>query len=197
MDRLLVLSSYRVALRWIDLPIEEIRRALMDLDGESTAELLRAHRDRLERQGSLVAAQIADVDYYLREGLRMNTATQARPVQLKIAVADVDEAIAFYQQVFGFNYDVTRRTEEANYSSFVFGKYGENDFFPLHLLDESAVDRPGPTTFGLLVEDLDKTHARALECGAVEVSEPHDAQGMPRSSASKDPNGNWVWIYQG
>ena len=185
------------ALRWIDLPVEEIRIALADSTGETISELLRRHRERLERKQTLVAAQIADTDYYHEKGLSMTPATGTRPVQLKIAVADVDEAIAFYQQAFGFHYDVTRRTDEGDYSSFMFSKYGERDFFLIHLLDETAVDRPGPTTFGLLVDDLDATHARALTAGATEIVKPHEAQGMPRNSAVKDPSGNWIWIYQG
>jgi predicted enzyme related to lactoylglutathione lyase len=57
-------------------------------------------------------------------------------------------------------------------------------------------DRPGPSTFGLLVEDLNKSHARALAAGATEMTPPHDAQGMPRCSAVRDPSGNWIWLYQ-
>ena len=185
------------ALRWIDLPVEDIRTALADGSGDSTVELLRQQRGRLERKASRVAAQVADIDYYLTKGLSMTPATGTRPVQLKIGVDDVDEAIAFYQQAFGFHYDVTRRTDDGDYSSFMFSKYGEGDFFLIHLLDETAVDRPGPTTFGLLVDDLDATHEKALSAGATEVIEPHDAQGMPRNSAVKDSSGNWIWIYQG
>jgi predicted enzyme related to lactoylglutathione lyase len=144
-----------------------------------------------------VAGQIVDIDYYLEEGLSMTPATGTRPVQLKIAVDDIDEAISFYQQAFGFHYDVTRRTDEGDYSSFMFSKYGDGDFFLIHLLDETAVDRPGSTTFGLLVDDLDATHEKALAAGATEVIEPQDSQGMPRNSAVKDPSGNWIWIYQG
>jgi predicted enzyme related to lactoylglutathione lyase len=118
-------------------------------------------------------------------------------VQLKISVDDIDEAIAFYQRAFGFHYDVTRRTDEGDYSSFMFSKYGEGDFFLIHLLDETAVDRPGPTTFGLLVDDLDASHEKALAAGATQVIKPQDSQGMPRNSAVKDPSGNWIWIYQG
>ena len=118
-------------------------------------------------------------------------------MQLKIAVDDVDEAVAFYQQAFGFHYDITRRTDEGDYSSFMFGKYGEREFFLIHLLDDSAVDRPGPTTFGLVVDDLDTTHQHALAAGAVEIIKPQEAQGMPRNSAVKDRSGNWIWIYQG
>jgi predicted enzyme related to lactoylglutathione lyase len=59
------------------------------------------------------------------------------------------------------------------------------------------VDRPGHTTFGLLVEDLDDAHKRAVAAGGTEVTKPHDAQGMQRNSAVKDPSGNWIWLYQG
>jgi DNA-binding transcriptional MerR regulator len=185
------------ALRWIDLPVEEIRAALDDASGNAIDEILRRHRRRLERRQSLVDGQIADTDYYLEKGLSMAPASATRPVQLKIAVDDIDEAIAFYQQAFGFHYDITRRTDEGDYSSFMFSKYGEDDFFLIHLLDESAVDRPGPTTFGLLVDDLDAAHEKALAAGATEVVKPQALQGMPRNSAVKDPSGNWVWIYQG
>ena len=171
--------------RRIDLPVEDIRTALADSTGETMREFLPQHRGRLERKQGLMAAQIADIDYYQQKGLSMTPATRARPVQLKIAVADVDEAITFYQQAFGFHYDITRSTDEGDYSSFMFSKYGERDFFLIHLLDETAVDRPGPTTFGFLVDDLDATHARALTAGATEVINPHEAQGMPRNSAVK------------
>lgn len=185
------------ALRWVDLPVEDIRAALADETGRTTTEMLRRQRGRLERRQSLAAAQITDVDYYLEKGLSMTPATSSRPVQLKIAVEDVDEAITFYQQAFGFHYDITRRTDEGDYSSFMFSKYGERDFFLIHLLDDSALDRPGPTTFGLLVDDLDAAHERALSAGATEVIGPEEPQGMPRTSAVKDPSGNWIWIYQG
>jgi MerR family regulatory protein len=58
------------------------------------------------------------------------------------------------------------------------------------------MDLPGPSTFGLLVEDLDARHARALTAGAAEAVAPHDAEGMPRCSAVRDPSGNWIWLYQ-
>jgi DNA-binding transcriptional MerR regulator len=186
------------ALRWIDLPIEEIREALVDPTGDTARRILQNHHQRLDRQQRLLAARIADVDHYIEKGITMSPVTGARPVQLKIAVDDADAAIAFYQQAFGFHYDVTRRTEDAEYSSFVFGKYGENDFFLLHLLaDPAQADRPGPSTFGLLVEDLDEAHARALSGGATEMVAAHNPEGMPRCSAVRDPSGNWIWLYQG
>jgi predicted enzyme related to lactoylglutathione lyase len=105
---------------------------------------------------------------------------------------------AFYQDAFGMRYDVIRRTEDEDYSSFMFGEYGQDGFFLLVLVDDAdRLDRPGPSTFGLLVDDLATTHARALAAGGTELVAPRDAQGLPRNSAVKDPSGNWIWLYQG
>ena len=106
--------------------------------------------------------------------------------------------MAFYQQAFGVRHEVIRRTRDRDFSSIVFGSYGENDFFLLTLVGcADQTDRPpGPSTFGFLVEDLDATHAAALSAGASELSAPHEAEGMPRCSAVKDPSGNWIWLYQ-
>ena len=172
------------ALRWIDLPIEQLRVVLADPSAEP-AEVLRSHRRHLQRQQSRLAARIQDVDRYLEKGITMSPVTGSRPVQLKIPVDDTDAAIAFYQQAFGFHYDVTRRTENEEYSSFVFGKYGENDFFLLHLLaDPAQADRLGPTTFGLLVEDLAESHARALAAGATESRHRTTPRGCPAAPRS-------------
>ena len=93
---------------------------------------------------------------------------------------------------------MTRRAEDADHSSFIFGEYGQEGFFLVHLNADSVdTDRPGPTTFGLLVDDLDARHSRALAAGATEAVPPRDRPGMPRSSAVKDPSGNWIWLYQG
>jgi predicted enzyme related to lactoylglutathione lyase len=124
--------------------------------------------------------------------------TGARPVQIKLAVDDLPTSVAFYRDAFGLRYDVTRRTDDEDHSSFVFGEYGTDGFFLLHLKDDPTdSDRPGPTTFGLLVDDLDACHARAVAAGGTEVVPPRAPQGMPRGSAVRDPSGNWVWLYQG
>ncbi|HEX7165853.1 MAG TPA: MerR family transcriptional regulator [Acidimicrobiales bacterium] len=185
------------ALRWVDLPVEEVCAAVSDESGAVAADLLRSHRRRLERQERELADRLATVDYYLEKGIPMAPVTGARPVQLKLAVDDVDAGLTFYQEAFGFHYDVTRRTGDAEYSSFVFSQYGEADFFLLHLVCPEEGDRPGATTFGLLVEDLTEAHQRAIAAGATEVMAPRDLEGMPRTSAVKDPSGNWIWLYQG
>jgi len=120
-----------------------------------------------------------------------------RPVQIKVAVNDVDASVEFYVKAFGFRYDVARRTEQTDYSAFVFGTYGQEDFFLLHLIaGQDRMDLPSQSTFGLLAEDLDACHARAVEAGATEIVSPHEAEGMPRCSAVRDLSGNWIWLYQ-
>ena len=121
-----------------------------------------------------------------------------RPVQIKIAVGDRESSVAFYENAFGLNFKVARRTDHHESSAFVFGDYGADTFFLLWLLDDPArFDRPGPSNFSLLVDDVDRMHASALAAGATEVIAPHDAQGMPRSSGVKDPSGNWIGLAQG
>ncbi len=185
-------------LRWYDLPIEEIRQVLDDPTGAVARDVLASHRRRLERQRDLLTARIRDAGRFAEEGMTM-PAVQAgcRPAQIKIAVDDIDALVAFYVKAFGFRYDVVQRTEQADYSAFIFGTYGQDDFFLLHLITgQERMDLPGRSTFGLLVEDLDACHARAVDAGATEVVAPHDAEGMPRCSAIRDPSGNWVWLYQ-
>ena len=63
--------------------------------------------------------------------------------------------------------------------------------------DTADTDRPGNSTFGLLVDDLDARHAAALAAGGTEAVPPRNGEGIPRHSAIKDPSGNWVWLYQG
>lgn len=185
-------------LRWDGLPIEEIRQIIDDQAGDVAHDVLTRHRRRLERQRDLLTAQIRDADRYLQEGTTMPVLqTGCRPCQIKIAVDDIDTAVAFYAKAFGFHQEVVRRTEQADYSAFMFGTYGQDNFFLMHLITgQDRMDLPGRSTFGLLVEDLDVCHARAIEAGATEMFPPHDAEGMPRNSAIRDPSGNWIGLAQ-
>jgi DNA-binding transcriptional MerR regulator len=185
-------------LRWDSLPIEEIRQVIDDHVGTVTHDILTRHRHRLERQRDLLTAQIRDADRFVKEGITMpELPAGPRPSQIKIAVDDIDAAAAFYAKAFGFRQQVVRRTDQGDYSAFMFGTYGQEGFFLMHLIaGQDRMDLPGPSTFGLLVEDLDAYHARAIDAGAAETVTPHDAQGMPRCSAVRDPSGNWIWLYQ-
>jgi predicted enzyme related to lactoylglutathione lyase len=92
---------------------------------------------------------------------------------------------------------VVRHTDDTDYSAFRFGTYGQDGFFLVHLIaTQEHMDLPGHSTFGLLAEDIDTYHSRAIDAGATEVVAPHDAEGMPRCSAVRDPSGNWIWLYQ-
>ncbi|WP_052595982.1 MerR family transcriptional regulator [Luteipulveratus mongoliensis] len=188
------------SLRWIDLPIDRIRNVIQGPADPASQEIFARHRDQLERTRRRLDAQVRDVNQILRRGLIMSTTTTGvRPVQLKITVDDLDSSIAFYQKAFDLSYDVTRRTSDTEFSSFLFGEYGQEGFFLLHLLvkDGEDTDAPrGPSTFGLMVDDLDDSHSRALSAGGREAVPPRDPEGMPRSSAVTDPSGNWIWLYQ-
>ncbi|MBB5081801.1 VOC family protein [Nonomuraea endophytica] len=185
-------------LRWDDLPIDQIRQIIDDETGAVTREILAGHLSLLRRRRDLLTARIGDTQRFLQEGFTMpEVQTGCRPVQLKMAVDDLDAAVAFYVEAFAFRYDVARRTKEADYSAFLFGAYGQDDFFLIHLIAApDHMDRPGASTFGLPTDDIDTRHARAITAGATEAVAPHDPDGMPRCSAVRDPSGNWIWLYQ-
>lgn len=187
------------ALRWTDLPIDEIRQIMRANSDDDIRPLLARHRDRLERQRSRLDAQLKDVTRFLERGLTMPTLQSGcRPVQIMIAVQDKKASVGLYQALLGTRYDVAQRAEHADYSSFIFGEYGQGDFFLLWLLDDAGrLDLPGKSTLSFSVGDLNATHQRALAAGATEAVAPHDAEGMPRNSAVTDRDGNWIGLFEG
>lgn len=184
------------ALRWTGLSVADTRSVL---DDPATAgAVLGAHRARLERDGSRLAAGLGDAEWFAARGLPSGLPPSgARPVQVKLLVEDRDAAAAFYIDAFGFEEQVTQRTADEDFTGFMFGRYGESDFFLVHLQTADYPGAAGPATIGLLVPDLDAAHARALGAGAVQVLAPHLPEGMPRASAVRDPDANVVWLYQG
>jgi len=183
------------SLRWTALSVEDTRTVL---DDPARADAVLAdHRRRLEREHARLTASLGDAERFAHDGLPGSTSpTGARPVQVKLLVADLDAAAAFYIDAFGFEYEVTQRTADEDFSGFVFGRYGESDFFLVHLQTADFPGAVGPATIGVLVDDLDVAHRRALDAGAAEVLGPHVTSGMPRSSAVRDPDANVVWLYQ-
>lgn len=190
-------------LRRLDLPIEEIRPILADPEGGVATAVLQRHRERLVRASIRITDQLHTVDHYVSEGITMSNPvstmiTTPTPVLLKVAVDDIEAAREFYRAAFGLQEQVARHTDDEDFSGYIFGEYGQPGFFLIFLTqsDWNELDRPGPSTFGLLVPDLDAAHARAVEAGAVEAFPPRAAQGMPRHSAIKDPSGNWIGLTQ-
>lgn len=195
----LIITARLIAdLRWLDVPLEEVRDIVADPSSNKARALLQTHADHLIRTRRHLDEQIAQCTTYASEGVPMPTIrTTAAPVQLKIGVADKDRAQRFYEGAFGLTERVIRHTDTTDYSGFQFGEYGQPGFFLLLLVDGTDFDHPGRSTFGLLVPDLDTTHQRALAAGATEAVPPTEAEGMPRASAICDPDGNWIWLYQG
>jgi predicted enzyme related to lactoylglutathione lyase len=78
-----------------------------------------------------------------------------------------------------------------------FGSWPSDEFFLLNIID-GADDpyRAGRANFGLLVDDLDAVHKRAIAAGGTEMIAPRDMVGMPRSSTVIDPGNNLVNLYQ-
>lgn len=185
-------------LRWLALPIHQVREIVANPDSSRARDLLAAQTERLVRERTHLDRQIAQLTGYAQEGISMPIIpTATAPVQLKIAVADKARARCFYESAFGLAESVIRHTDEADFTGYQFGEYGQHGFFLLVLCDAESFDRPGRSTFGLTVTDLGETHRRALAAGGVEAVEITAPQGMPRTSAVTDPDGNWIWLYQG
>ncbi len=183
------------ALRRVDMPIDAVRQAVDDLDGEVLRVVLRRHRERLVDRAHVLAQMVRVVDHYIEHGVAMPELKTPRIVQVTINVTDLKESIAFYQGAFDatFNEDV---------SSFIFGIWPSDEFFMLTVADDSPQEGEhrgpdGQSRFGLLVSDLDAVHQRALDAGATEVYPPVDKPWKPRSSCVADPSGNRIDLYQG
>jgi predicted enzyme related to lactoylglutathione lyase len=114
--------------------------------------------------------------------------TRCRVVQVMVSTRNPDESIRFYSEVFGltFNDDI---------SSFQLGAYDTDSFFLLTI--ENWYDNAQPSCFGMLVDDVDAVHQRALSAGADEVQPPEDFAWKPRSSVIDDPSGNRIQLAQG
>jgi DNA-binding transcriptional MerR regulator len=172
-------------LRAVGVPLDEVRAVV----GRTATELrsaLNEHRDRLIAQIREVSQQVTAVDEFIEKGILMSTMQAIRPVQIRIRVADVEAAAAFYTTAFDvvFNESI---------SSLQFGTYHTDQFF-LITLEERGEQAPGHdgTRFGLLVDDVASAHDRAIRAGGTEVHPPTDFAWKPRTSAVRDVDGNVI-----
>jgi DNA-binding transcriptional MerR regulator len=74
---------------------------------------------------------------------------------------------------------------------------------PIEEIRQVIDDQAGDVTRDVLTRhrrrlrrQQDVLTARIRDAGAAEVVAPHEAEGMPRCSAVRDPSGNWIWLYQ-
>lgn len=146
------------ALRRIDVPLDVVRVALDDADGESLRTVLQQHRQRLLDRAEILSRMVRVVNHYIEHGVAMPELKTPRIVHVTINVTDLAGAISFYQAAF----DAV--------SSFQFGTWPSEEFFLLTVSHEANEhgkhDGPaGVSRFGLLVEDVDAAHRRADPSG--------------------------------
>jgi predicted enzyme related to lactoylglutathione lyase len=117
-----------------------------------------------------------------------------RVVALNLGAKNLDQAIKFWEACFGAPFeDAGDRTSKQL-------RLGTDDEFFLFNMRARAVDEPHyghVTAFGLLVDDVDDFHRRALAAGAEEHVPPTDHPGLPRHSRFEDPSANRVVLWQG
>jgi DNA-binding transcriptional MerR regulator len=178
-------------LRAVGVPIEEVRAVLGRPAGQVRS-TLDAHRERLVTQARELSQRILAVEEFIERGTPMPTFQAVRPVQLRIRVGNVEQAAGFYTAAFDIVFN------EA-ISSLQFGTYRSDRFFLLTLEEaepESEAVAASATRFGLLVDDVDTAHARALSAGAAEFHPPTDFAWKPRTSCVQDPDGNLIDLSQ-
>jgi DNA-binding transcriptional MerR regulator len=176
-------------LRGVDLPIDEVRAVLQSGDEPGrTQQILGRHRTRLAQRVEALEEMMATSDAFAEQGVPVPPAHGARVVQVMVATRDHDESVLFYTDVFGLEFN-------PDLSSFVLGAWQTDSFFLLTI--ENWLDGGTPSAFGLLVDDVDLRHARALRHGATEVTRPADHTWKPRCSVVDDPFGNRIQLSQG
>lgn len=169
-------------LRWLSVPIQQVRTIVADPESAEARALLSTHAGRLSRDRGHLDRRISQLTDYATSGVTVPTIpTSTVPVQIKVGVANIDRARRLYDEAFGLAESVIRHADDDDVTGYQFGRYGQ----------------PGRSTFGLTVIDLDDAHRRVLDAGAVEAVGINAPHGMPRNSAVTDPDGNWIRLHQG
>ena len=122
--------------------------------------------------------------------------TGFRPVAINVGVRDLEEAITFYEAVFGAKFEVSESGGRPVHARWRFGEGDSFFLFNLRRRDADDPHRDHVSAFGFNVSDLDGTHARAVAAGAREHFPPVEEAGMPRHSRFQDPSGNRVVLWQ-
>ncbi|MEU8661789.1 MerR family transcriptional regulator [Actinoplanes philippinensis] len=176
-------------LRAMGVPIDEVR-AVVGRPAGHVRTALDLHRDRLVAQLREVSQRIVAVDEFIEKGTAMPVPQSSRPVQIRIPVADVPAAAAFYTAAFDvvFNEAI---------SSVQFGTYRSDRFFLITFEEAGPGQTRGGVRFGLLTDDLEAAHDRAVAAGAVVVAPPAEYAWKPRTSTLRDPDGAIIDLTQG
>ena len=100
---------------------------------------------------------LATSEVSLDAGVPVPTPSGCRVVQVMVGTRDHAESVRFYRDVFDLVFT-------ADISSFVLGAYNTDSFFLLTV--ENRLDDDTPSAFGILVDEVDDRHTRALAHGA-------------------------------
>ena len=126
----------------------------------------------------------------------MDSVTGFRPVAINVGVRSIEEAIEFYEAVFGAKFEVGQSDGRPVHARW---QFGEGDSFFLFNIRERGTDEPHRehiSAFGFVVEDLGATHRRAVAAGARQHFPPMAQEGLPRHSRFEDPSGNRIILWQ-
>jgi DNA-binding transcriptional MerR regulator len=185
------------SLRAVDLPIDDVRDLLAASEPEARRSVLVTHRGRLHERAETLTTMLSTLDAYIEKGMTMADKPPCRVAEINLGVSDIEQARHFYETAFQVEFTEDHHEDGFWHLLAAFGSWPSDEFFLLNI-HEARFDehRAGRADFGLLVDDLDAVHARALASGGVELSAPHDASGMPRCSTICDPGGNSITLYQ-
>jgi len=119
-----------------------------------------------------------------------------RPVAINVGVRNLEEAVAFYEAAFGTTFEVREVGGRPVHARLQFGEGGS--FFLFNLRERGADDphRDHISAFRFVVDDLERTHERAIAAGARQHFGPVDQEGVPRHSRFEDPSGNRIVLWQ-
>jgi DNA-binding transcriptional MerR regulator len=185
------------ALRDVDVPIDEIRPLLATTDETEWRAALVAHRHRLRARADALTDMLTMLDGYIENGVTMRANSPNRVVEINLGVDDIAAARRFYEAAFGVEFTEDHHEGGFTHLLAAFGAWPSDEFFLLNVHDARHDEwRAGRADFGMLVDDLEAVHVRALAAGGTEIHAPHDASGMPRCSAVCDPSGNFINLYQ-
>ena len=118
------------------------------------------------------------------------------PVAINVGVKNMEEAINFYEALFGVNLETHESDGRPVHARLRFGD--DDSFFLLNIRERGSEDphRDHTSAFGFNVDDLEAAHCRAVAAGAKEHFAPMDQDGLPRHSRFEDPSGNRIVLWQ-
>ena len=126
------------------------------------------------------------------------SAPSARLSFFKLNVADLDAALAFWREAFGFA--VVQTFDEPGFTEHVLALPTQEAGPSLMLVWSKAAQDvavgPGHGPVGLVCEDIAASYAFALNCGAASLLAPFDAGGGVLVAMLTAPQGHQIELVQ-